>query len=88
MNILGYIVQFFNEECFMPETGYKHLFKSFSQALEHAKMKFQDYVMVNPDVLEGYYDLYTPAKKQADENGYVVVFRSPDVQIWIEVIVE
>jgi hypothetical protein len=87
MNILGYVVQYFDEDKFLPETGYKILHKTFSQALNSAKSRMQDYLISVQQNLEPY-EYNTPSKKDADSNGYVVVFRNPQIQIWIEVIVE
>lgn len=87
MNILGYVIQYFDEDKFMPETGYKTLYKNFSQALDAAKCRTQEYLtsyQENP----GPYEFHTPSKKEADSNGYVVVFRNSQIQIWIEVITQ
>jgi hypothetical protein len=88
MNILGYVVQYFDEDKFMPETGYKILHKHFSQALDSAKSRLQDYITNYQDGLVGHYELHTPTKKEVDSNGYVVVFRNSQIQIWIEVIIQ
>ena len=88
MNILGYVVQFFHEESFLPETGFKHLYKNFSQALEGARGRAQDYCNQFQEGLAGPFELLSPTKKDADSNGHVMVFRNAEVQIWIEVIVQ
>lgn len=89
MNILGYVVQYFDEDKFMPETGYKILHKNFSQALDAAKGRMQDYLTYYQENLGlGPYEFHTPTKKEADSNGYVVVFQNPQIQIWIEVIIQ
>lgn len=88
MNILGYVVQVFHEDKFLPETGFKHLFKHFSQALDHAKSRAQDYLIHYQEGLQAHFEMNTPSKKDADSNGYVVIFRNPELQIWIEVIIQ
>lgn len=88
MNILGYVVQYFNEDSFLPETGFKHLYKNFSQALEGARGRAQDYCNQYQDGLPGHFELLNPTKKDADSNGHVMVFRNAEVQIWIEVIIQ
>jgi hypothetical protein len=88
MNILGYVVQYFNEDSFLPETGFKHLHKHFNQALESAKARVHDYCNQFQEGLVGPFELLSPTKKQADSDGHVIVFRNAEVQIWIEVIVQ
>lgn len=87
MNILGYIVQVFHEDNFLPETGFKHLYTSYSHALDYANIKLQEYLNVNGNNPQVYFEHHTPTKKQVDENGYVMVFRNSEVQIWIEAII-
>ena len=87
MEILGYIVQYFHEDKFLPETGYKHLFKAHSEAVLCAKARFQDYTILNANALDGPYELHSPTKKQTDDSGYSIVFRNSELQIWIEAIV-
>lgn len=88
MEILGYIVQYFHEDKMLPETGYKYLYKTFQHALDYAKVRVEDYSSMFPNGLIGPFEYYTPSKKQVDENGYVVVFRNGEIQIWIEVIIK
>ena len=88
MNILGYIVQVFFEDKFLPDTGYKHLYKHYSQALDAAKQRVQDYTASFQDGLTGPFELLTPTKKQVDGDGYAVIFRNSELQIWIEVIIQ
>lgn len=88
MEILGYIVQYFHEDKFLPETGYKHLYKTFQHALDYAKVRTQEYADTYQGGIVGPFEYHTPSKKQADDNGYVVVFRNGEVQIWIEVVIK
>lgn len=88
MNILGYVIQYFNEENFLPETGFKYIYKNFNQALEGARTRAQDYCNQYQEGLPGPFELLSPTKKQADSDGHVMVFRNAEVQIWIEVIIQ
>ena len=88
MEILGYIVQYFHEDKFLPETGFKQLFKTHSEAISYAKARLQDYLLLNQLGMECPHELHTPTKKQTDDAGYSVVFRNPELQIWIEAIVQ
>jgi hypothetical protein len=87
MNILGYIVQVFHEDKFLPDTGFKHLYTTYSHALEYADIKVQEYLTENPNTPQIYFEHHKPTKKQLDDNGYEMVFRNPEIQIWIETVV-
>ena len=88
MNILGYIVHFFHEDKLLPETGYKHLHKTFSEALDTARGRLQEYLVSLDGHMQEPYELVTPTKKQADQQGFAIVFRNPEIQIWIDVVVQ
>ena len=88
MKILGYIVQCFYEDKFLPETGFKQLYSVYSEALKYAQGYAHDYLTSAEVNLEGPYELHSPTKKQPDSDGYVMVFRNGEVQIWIETIVQ
>jgi hypothetical protein len=88
MEILGYIVQYFHEDKFLPETGFKHLCKTHTEAVYSAKARFQDYAALYQYTLESPYELHTPTKKQTDEAGYSIIFRNQELQIWIEAIIK
>lgn len=87
MNILGYIVQIFNEDRPLPDTGFKHLYKTYSHALQSAKCAVEDYLQQYNLENNRPYALHSPSKKYVDENGYALVFEDIDLHIWIEVIV-
>jgi hypothetical protein len=87
MNILGYIVQVFYEDNFMPDTGYKHLFTTYSHALQLAEVKVQEYLTLRQGIPHHYFEMNAPTKKQVDANGFAIVYRNTELQIWIEVIV-
>lgn len=88
MEILGYIVQYFHEDKFMPETGYKHLYKTYSHALDYAKSRVQDYTNNFQTGLHEPFEYHSPTKKQTDDTGFSIIFRNSELQIWIEVIVQ
>lgn len=87
MEILGYIVQYFNEDSLLPQTGYKHLYKTYSDALSYARTRVQEYVTAYENILVEPYEMHSPTKKQTDDFGYSVVFRNSEIQVWIEVII-
>ena len=87
MNILGYIVQCFHEEKFLPDTGYKHLIRTYTHALRLAREKADEYLLLGPLPAQPF-ELKSPSKKDVDENGYAMIFQNGEYQIWIEAIVE
>jgi hypothetical protein len=87
MEILGYIVQYFDEDKLMPETGYKHLYKTHSEAVSYAKARMSEYILSIPVHDVGPFEAHTPTKKQTDDDGFSIVFRNTEIQIWIEAIV-
>ena len=88
MSILGYIIQFFDEEATIPCMNHKRLFKHFSKALESAEEMYRDYILANNEEFLGPYEIIKPTKKEVDIAGSSVIFRSRDVYIWIECIFE
>ncbi len=87
MEILGYIVQYFNEDKFIPDTGYKHLYKNYSDALSYARTRVQEYLVTYETNLPEHFEFLAPTKKQTDQFGYSIVFRNSEIQVWIEVII-
>ncbi len=87
MEILGYIVQYFDDDKFMPETGFKHLYKTHSDALSYAKTRMTEYITSIPATAVGHFEAHTPTKKQTDDDGFSIIFRNSEIQIWIEAIV-
>lgn len=88
MEILGYIIQCFHEDKILPDTGFKHLFKTYSDALDYARGRVQDYLTCAQANLDSPYEFHSPTKKQTDNMGYSIVFRNSEFQIWIEAIVQ
>lgn len=87
MKLLGYIVQSFHEDKFLPETGYKQLYTSYTDALTCADTLLKEYLTANQNNPQPYFEHHTPTKKQVDENGYAIIFRNSELQLWIEVVI-
>ena len=87
MNIIGYIVQHSNEDEYTVYTGYKKLFRFYSEALENAKEFFRAALEQNE---QGHHPFltHTPTKKNCDTQGSVVVFESPQLIVWIDAVIE
>ncbi len=88
MAILGYIVQYFNEEDFTVYHGFVKMHRTFSSALEQAKDTYRGYLEQMNEEYDGPYETFTPTKKDCDDRGSVVVFRSSEMIVWIDAVVE
>ena len=87
-HILGYIVQKFDEEMLSPPIGAKILFTRFSDAIAHAKEIYQNYLGQFEDVDIGPFEFYSPKKEHVDLGGGAMVFRSRDIQVWIDAVIQ
>lgn len=88
MAILGYIVQYSNEDDYTIYHGFMKLYRHFSDALEHAKELARGFLEVNNDGHDGPFQMHTPTKKNCDAQGSVIVFESAAYIVWIDAIVE
>jgi len=86
--LLGYIVQYQNDEEYTPYHGHIKLHRFFQHALEHAKEVMTVYLETHLEGYDGPFDVYSPTKKNCDDAGSAVVFRSANCTIWIDRIVE
>ena len=86
--IHGYIVQQFNEDAPFPPMSAKKLFPVFAQALRHAQVMADEFTENREEEIEGPFEVYRPTKQAVDILGFAVVFRSRDIHIWIEAIVD
>lgn len=87
-DIVGYIVQYFDEDAHSPMRGGKILFKVFAQALRYAEETYQSYMQERQEDIEGPFEVFRPTKKDTDLATSSLVFRSRDIWIWIECIYE
>ena len=86
--LLGYIVQYQNDDDYTPYHGTIKLHRVFHDALVQARETMAAYLETHIETYDGPFDTHTPSKKQCDDAGSVVVFRSADCTIWIDRIVE
>ena len=87
MGILGYIVQYSDEEEYTIYHGFQRLYPVFSHALEHAKEVYRNYLVTHEERYDGPFEAYNPQKKECDAQGSSVVFKSPTMIIWIDAII-
>ncbi len=88
MPTLGYIVQYSNEEDYTVYHGFMKLYRTFSEAMEHARELSRSFVEVNDERYDGPFKSHNPTKKECDTQGSVVVFESPAYIVWIDCVIE
>ncbi len=88
MTVLGYIVQYTNEEEYTVYHGFQKLHKHFSDALEHGKELYRGFLSINDERYDGPFKHYSPTKKECDAQGSVLVFESSSYIVWIDAVVE
>lgn len=88
MVVLGYIVQYSNEEEYTVYHGFKKLFRVYSEAFENASEFYRGYLETNNEVYDGPFLSHKPTKKDCDNQGSVVIFESRQLIVWIDAVVE
>jgi hypothetical protein len=88
MAILGYIVQYSNEDDYTVYHGFKKLFKVYSEALENANEFYRSYLETMNVEHDGPFLAHKPTKKDADNQGSVVVFESRHLIVWVDTVIE
>lgn len=88
MNAIGYIVQFSDEDAYTVYSGYKKLFRRFSEALDHAKALSQSYLESHNETEIHPFNSFSPTKKECDNQGSVVVFENQHYVVWIDCVIE
>lgn len=89
MSVLGYVVQYSNEDDYTVYHGFLKLFRYFSDALDHANELYRGYLEAQPaEGFDGPFEVHKPTKKECDNQGSAVVFASRDYIVWIDCIVE
>ena len=88
MKILGYIVQYFDEDSLTPNGPGKRLFTKFEDANQHAKELIMDWYTSNSSTFDGPVERYDITKAMVDNQHSALVFRSAQVFIWIEIVFE
>ena len=88
MKILGYIVQFYDEDSVSPQGTGKQLYRSFQDAKQHAVTLARTWVSTKYEPIEGPVEWHEVNQKYVDNLLSGLVFTSPNVLIWIEAVYE
>ena len=88
MKIVGYIVQFYDEDSVAPQGTGKLLFRNFQDAKQHAIKIAKKWENEKYDPRDGYIEWHNVQQKPVDDLLTGLVFTSPNVLIWIEAVYE
>lgn len=88
MKVLGYIVQFYDEDSVAPHGTGKQLFREFQDAKSYAITMAREWYAKNYEPIEGPVEWHEISKDLLDTLKGALVFTSSNVLIWIEVVYE
>lgn len=88
MSIIGYIVQFSDEDEYTVYHGFMRLYRNFSEAKDHAAELASAYLTTHDESEVGHFETRNPTKKQCDDQGSVTVFESRGYIVWIDCVIE
>jgi hypothetical protein len=84
--LLGYIVQYYDDDSLVPYGPGKRLFTNYTDALDHAKeIRFKWLSENNPDI-EKPVRMEDPTEEYVQIYHYGIVLESAAVNLWIETV--
>lgn len=86
IKVLGYILQYFDEESLIPNGPGKRLYTDFEEILNDAHELIQRWYELNTPQNDGPVEYQKVTKAMVDAQHSVLMFRSRDVFIWIEIL--
>ncbi len=86
MKVLGYILQYLDEESLIPNGPGKRLYTDFDEILNDAQELIQKWYESNTEQGDGPVEYNKLTKAIVDAQHSAMVFRSRDVLIWIEIV--
>lgn len=88
MSIIGYIVQFSEEDEYTVYHGFLRLFRQFLDAKNSAAELVTAYRTNHHESEIGHFETKNPTKKQCDDQGCATVFESRGYVVWIDCVIE
>jgi hypothetical protein len=86
MNPLGYILQYLDEESLSPNGPGKRLYTNFDEIMNDAHELIEKWYETNTPQNDGPIEYQKVTKEMVDAQSSVLVFRSREVFIWIEIV--
>lgn len=88
MKVLGYIVQFYDEDSVSPQGTGKRLFREFSDAKAYAVKIATEWFTTKYEPIEGPVEWTDVQQDLVDRCQTGLLFRSSNILIWIELVYE
>ena len=88
MKIVGYIVQFYDEDSVAPQGTGKLLFRTFQDAKQHAITLAKKWLKKKYEPMDGPVEWHEVIQKHVDDLLTGLVFTSANVLVWIEAVYE
>lgn len=88
MKVLGYIVQFYDEDSVSPQGTGKRLFRTFEEAKAHALKLANQWYTTKYEPIEGPVEWSDVRQELVDQLHTGLLFRSSNILIWIELVYE
>jgi hypothetical protein len=88
MTVIGYIVQFSDEDEYTVYHGFMRLYRHFSEARDHAGELAAAYLTNHHETEVGQFEARNPTKKQCDDQGSVTVLECRGYIVWIDCVIE
>jgi hypothetical protein len=86
MKILGYILQYLDEDSLTPNGPGKRLYSDFQEVLYDAHELIQKWYETNTETNDGPIEYQSITRQMVENQSSVLLFRSRDVFIWIEIV--
>lgn len=88
MKVLGYIVQFYDEDSVSPQGTGKQLFRAFEDAKAYALKLANEWYTTKYEPIEGPVEWSNVRQADVDQLQTGLVFYSSNILIWIELVYE
>lgn len=86
MKVLGYILQYLDEESLIPNGPGKRLYTDFDEIINDAHELVVKWYEVNTEQGDGPVEYHKLTKDMLHARHSAILFRSRDVLIWIEIV--
>lgn len=86
MKVLGYILQYLDEDSLTPNGPGKRLYTDFTEILNDAHEVVQKWYEMNNPQLDGPVEYQKVTKEMVENQHSALVFRSREVFLWIEIV--
>lgn len=86
MKVIGYILQYLDEDSLCPNGPGKRLYTDFDEVLNDAHELIQKWYETNTEQIDGPVEYTKVTKQMVDAQHSALIFRSREVFVWIEIV--